>query len=118
MPFTRTTFIRILKIGSAVLIILVIIAYALWRSLAYARGPHINIIEPVDGASISASTTVIRGNVERANNITLNGRTVTIDELGNFSEIIIVFPGINIITLDAKDQFERMVETQLRLFRK
>lgn len=118
MPFTRTSFLRLLKIGSAVLIILIIIAYALWRSLAYARGPHITIIEPLDGASISATTTIVRGSVERANNITLNGRAITIDEKGNFNETIIVFPGSNIITLEARDQFERRVEMELRLFGK
>ena len=115
MPFTRTTLLRILKIGSAVLIVVLIVTYAIWRSLAYARGPHITITDPTDGASITASTTIIHGQVERTNNITMNGKSISIDEQGNFNETIIVFMGSNIITFEARDQFGRSVETELRL---
>ncbi len=117
MPFTRTTFIRIAKITASAVLILVIVAYALWRSLAYARGPHITILEPLDGASISAPTAFIRGSVERSNNVTLNGKAISIDEQGNFTETLIVFPGVNIITFEASDQFGRSVETRIQLFR-
>lgn len=117
MPFTRSTLLRILKIGSAVLIVLLIATYAIWRSLAYARGPHITITEPTDGASIVTSTTTIHGHVERANNITMNGKAINMDEQGNFNETIIVFPGANIITFIANDQFERSIQTQIRLMR-
>ncbi len=117
MPFTRTTFLRIIKIGSAILIVLLIIAYAIWRSFAYARGPRITLSEPTNYASITSSTTHIIGRVERANTITLNGKTVTIDEQGNFNETIIVFPGTNILTLVAHDQFNRTVQEQVQVVR-
>lgn len=113
MPFTRTHFLRILKIGSAVLVILVIIAYALWRSFAYARGPHITLSEPTNFATLTSTTTHVIGRVERANSITLNGKAITIDEQGHFDEIIMVFPGTNFLTLEAKDQFDRSVEMKV-----
>ena len=50
---------------------------------------------------------MIKGVVERAKNMLLNGNEINIDEKGDFSETIIVFPGINLITLTAKDQFGR-----------
>lgn len=117
MPFTRTTFLRIIKVGSAILIVLLIIAYALWRSLAYARGPQITILEPTNYASITSSTTHVIGRVERANVITLNGKAITIDEQGNFNETIIVFPGTNILTFEARDQFSRTVKKQVQVVR-
>ena len=115
MPLTRTTFLRIIKISSGILVVLLIAAYALWRSLNYTRGPHIIITSPTNGASISASTTMIRGQVERADDISLNGRAITIDERGNFSETIIIFPGTNIITFEARDQFNRSVQEQIQV---
>ena len=118
MPFTRTTFLRIIKIGSAILVILLIVAYALWRSFAYARGPRITLSEPANYASVTSTTTHVIGRVERANTITLNGKAITIDEQGNFDETIIVFPGTNILTLVARDQFERSIETQVQIVRK
>ena len=112
---TRTQLISLIRIGSGVLVALLIIAYAISRSLSYARGPRITIEEPLDGASITASTTVLKGFVERANNITLNGRAISIDEQGHWSETLVIFPGSNIITLEARDRFERSVKTELRL---
>jgi hypothetical protein len=117
MPFTRTTILRIVKIGSAVLVVLIIGAYALWRSFAYAQGPHITLSQPTNYASITSTTTHVIGRVERANTITLNGKAITIDEQGNFDETIVVFPGTNVLTLVARDQFGRSVETHIRLTR-
>ena len=115
MPLTRTNTLRLIKIGAGALIILLIAGYALSRSLNYARGPHITVLEPEHGAAILASTTLVRGQVERANNITLNGKALLIDEEGHFSETIIVFTGVNVITLEASDQFERSVEMRIEV---
>ena len=112
---TRTSFIRILKIGVSSIAIIIIIAYALWRSLSYARGPHIIIQEPSDWAIISSSSVIVRGRVERANSIYLNGKPIFIDEMGVFSESILVFPGLNLITVIAHDQFDREIEEKIRL---
>lgn len=117
MPFTRTTFLRIIKIGFAILIILVIVAYALWRSSAYVQGPKITLSEPINYASIDSTTTDIIGRVERANNISLNGKAISIDEQGNFKETVILFPGANILTLEARDQFNRSVREQVQVLR-
>jgi hypothetical protein len=117
MSFTRTTFLRNLKIGSTIVIILIIVAYALWRSFAYARGPHITITEPLNFSSINSTTTQVIGRVERANTITLNGKPITIDEQGNFNEIIVLFPGTNILTIKAHDQFDRTVQKEIRVVR-
>ncbi len=118
MPLTRTSFLRLTRIAGAIVIVALIVAYAIWRSLAYARGPHIILSDPTDFASIDATTTHIIGRVERANIITLNGRAVTIDESGNFNETIVIFPGTNILRLEAKDQFGRTVEETVRVWRK
>ncbi|MEK7609811.1 MAG: hypothetical protein AAB470_01670 [Patescibacteria group bacterium] len=115
MPFTRTTALRLVKISAGILAVFLIVAYATWRSLNYARGPSITIDEPKNGATISASTTIIKGKVERVNSITLNDKPIFVDEQGNFSETLIVFPGTNILTLKAHDQFNRTVEKQLRI---
>jgi hypothetical protein len=48
----------------------------------------------------------------------LNGKAITIDEQGHFDETILVFPGTNILTLVARDQFERSVETRVEVVRK
>lgn len=112
---TRTSLLRYIKIGCGALVALLIIIYAISRSLSYARGPHITVDEPTDWAVITSPTTMVRGHVDRANNLTLDDHAISIDEQGNFSETLVIFPGMNIITIEAHDQFNRTVKTQLRV---
>lgn len=107
---------KLVKIIGVVIIVVIIAGYAIWRSMNYAKGPEIMIIAPLDGASISASTTEITGKLVRAVNLSLNGRNITIDEQGNFKETLIVFKGINTITLEAYDQFKRGVRDTLVIY--
>jgi len=113
MNLTRTSYIRILRIASATIVIVVIVAYAIWRSLNYARGPAITISEPVNGSSATTSTLTIKGHVDRVNNLVMNGSPISIDEQGNFIQSIIVFPGTNKITFVASDQFGRSESREL-----
>jgi hypothetical protein len=112
---TRTSFIRTIKIAATAIIIILIVAFAVWRSLNYVRGPKITITEPANGVSITEKSVTVKGRVERATNFLLNGNQTNIDEQGNFSKDIIIFPGINLITLSAKDQFGRSTENRLTL---
>jgi hypothetical protein len=114
---TRSSLLRLLKISAAILLILIVAGYSIWRSFDYARGPRITIAEPADWSSTQASTTAIHGIVERAHILTMNGKPVSIDEVGNFNEIIIVFPGTNIITFIARDQFDRTIDKKITITR-
>lgn len=113
MNLTRTSYIRILRFGAAVILIILIASYAIWRSLNYARGPAITISEPVNGSSAATSTLTIKGHVDRVNNLVMDGSPITIDEQGNFTQSVIVFPGLNEIEFVAKDQFGRSVKKEL-----
>jgi hypothetical protein len=113
MALTRTNIIRLLKFGGIAVFAMCIIAYAIWRSLNYARGPVIHVVEPLSGASVSSQTVSVRGQALRVSNLSLNGMPVSVDEQGNFDEQIIVFPGINKLTLSANDQFGRSTQTEL-----
>ncbi len=115
MPLTRTTLIRLLKILAAIIGVAIIIGYAAWRSFNYVQGPHIDIFEPVNGSSILKTTVIIRGQAVRINNMTLNGQPIAIDESGNFAEAVIIFPGINRLTLAGQDQFGRNSSSELIL---
>jgi hypothetical protein len=113
MQLTRTSYIRILRIVVASVVIVLIVAYAIWRSLNYARGPAIVILEPENGSSAPGSTMTIKGHADRVNNLIMNGDQVSIDEQGNFVQSIIIFPGTNKITFTASDQFGRSTEKEL-----
>ncbi len=117
MPMTRTQLIRNLKIGAVILAALIIVGYGAWRSLDYARGPSISVFHPEDGSTVASPTVDVIGQVDRVNILSVNGHPVSVDKLGNFKETLIVFSGVNLITLDAKDQFGRATEKQLEVVR-
>ena len=114
---TRTQYIRYIKIGIIIVAALIIVGYGAWRSLDYARGPAITIFQPVNGSTAASSTIDILGRAVRVNDLTVNGMSVSLDEQGDFKETVIVFPGVNVITLAAKDQFGRAVEKQIEVVR-
>ncbi len=89
--------------------------YAISRSFQYTRGPSITIFQPSDWTTIGASITDIEGRVDRVNVLKLNGQAISMDEQGHFKETITIFPGSNIITLHAEDQFGRSIETLLHI---
>jgi hypothetical protein len=115
MDLTRTSLLRLIKILTTLVVICVIVGYAIWRSLNYARGPHLDITEPVDGSAITAATTTVRGIAERINNLTLNGNPILMDEKGHFNEVIIVFTGTNRLTVEGQDQFGRSTRTLIEI---
>lgn len=102
--------------GSVFLIIgIIIISYAYFAIKDYVKGPEISIIEPINGSTISTSTVLIKGQALRIQDITLNNRPLLIDEQGNFSETLLLFPGYNVSLISAKDRFHRTIEYKLEL---
>jgi len=115
MTLTRSKLLKISRFSLFLLIIFVIVTYAIWRSSDYARGPTIIIFEPENGYGTSSNVIIISGQAERINNLFLNGQNITIDERGNFRETIGLFPGVNIVSIVARDKFGRSTETRLQI---
>ncbi len=115
MALTRTSYLKIIKITSTIIVVGIIVAYAIWRSSNYARGPHIEITEPLDGSTTMAATTTIKGLATRVNSLTLNGNPILMSEQGNFNETIIIFNGINRLTVSGQDQFGRSTDILIEI---
>jgi hypothetical protein len=115
MDNTRTHNRRLVKFAGVSILVLAIAAFAMSRSLNYARGPEISIIEPANGATINSPTVIIRGMATRVNKIALNGNPISMDEQGNWNETVVIFSGLNKITVSATDRFGRSIEKTLDL---
>ena len=116
MALNRSFSLRLIKVAIAIVIVLIIVIYIIFRSLSYTRGPKITIFQPVDWSSISTSVTKIEGRADRIIKVSLNGQPISTDESGNFSESVSIFPGANILTISADDQFNRTIESVLHLY--
>ncbi len=100
------------------IIFLIVIGYAGFAFHDFIIGPTLIITEPANGSVFSLPTIPVKGVVKRIQDISLNGRSLTIDDKGNFNELVLLSPGYNVLTLIAKDKFGRSKETRLQIIYK
>ena len=67
------------------------------------------------GSVLRESVTKISGNAKNAVNLTLNGREISVDLLGNFEETVALGLGYNIISIHATDKFGYVDEENYKL---
>jgi hypothetical protein len=106
---------KILKVLTISLIVAIVVGYSYFASRDFILGPELIITEPVNGSTLSTSTVILKGQALRIQDITLNNRPILIDEQGNFTETILLFPGYNVSLISAQDKFDRTIEYKLEL---
>src|SRR3989344_5215011 len=106
---------KILQIAVSTIFFILIIIYAFWGSHHLIFGVKIKNVNITDGAKVANSIQEITGNARKAINLTLNGREISIDETGNFTETIALLPGYNIINIKAQDKFGNVDEKNYKL---
>jgi len=116
MHRTRVTF--FLKATLTGIFILILVVYSYTRSLNLIRGPKLVIYSPQSGSATTSPVVHISGNAQNITSITLNDRSIIIDENGNWSEAMLLSPGYNIFSAKVSDKFGRTSEKILELVRK
>jgi hypothetical protein len=101
------------RLGIVIFFFLLLIAYSLFQARFIILGPHISVSSPLDGERVSSPIITIRGNTKNIAYISLNDRPIFINEKGNFEEKLIATPGVDIITIRARDRFGRSTEKQI-----
>ncbi len=112
---TRYTTKKIAQTSLFALAILIVLGYGVFATHDFFGGPSIFITEPQNGASFTSPDVRIKGVVKRIQDISLNGRSITIDDQGNFNEAAILAPGYNVFELVARDKFGRSKDVRLQL---
>ncbi len=94
-------------------VVLAILFYALFNARLLITGPKIIIKSPENGLSFDRPFIEIIGEAKNTSFITMNGRTIYVNEKDEFKEKLLLPPGTSIIKIDAKDRFDRSTETTL-----
>ncbi|MEI6042202.1 MAG: hypothetical protein WCQ00_01385 [bacterium] len=97
-----------------VLAVCVIGSYAGFQSKKIISGPQITIQSP-STTSANNSAVDVKGIVKNVSVIMLNDRLIPIDEFGQFKEKVLLYPGYNVIKLEAKDKFGSHVTKELQV---
>ena len=106
---------RTLQIVSLGIFFLLIFIYGIFRSHDLIYGVKIKDVNIVDGAKMTENVMEITGNAKNAVNLVLNGREISVDQVGNFEETVALLPGYNIISIQAKDKFGYSDEKNYKL---
>jgi len=105
----------ILRIGAISLLALIIAGYSLFQAQKILAGPVIEITTPQNGATYNSTLIEINGKAKNIAYINLNDRKIFTDKDGNFSEVLLLSPGENVVKLDAWDKFGKQTEKKLEL---
>ncbi len=93
----------------------VIAGFTYLKMQNFLEGPRIEIFSPENGSTITNSFFNITGQARNISFLYLNDGQIFVDEEGNFSESLLAYPGYNIITLRARDKFEREITESLEI---
>jgi len=106
---------KIIKIGGFSIFFILIIIYVILGSKDLIFGVKIKNVNLVDGATVTNNIINLTGTAKNAINLTLDGREISVDQNGNFSETIALLSGYNIINIKAKDKFGYVDEKNYKL---
>jgi hypothetical protein len=95
------------------LAIAVVVAYGLFEARRLIAGPNIIIDSPQDGSATSTTLVTIAGRVQNISFLTINGKTASANEQGQFVYRYSPPPGYTALTVAATDRFGRRVERQV-----
>jgi hypothetical protein len=97
------------------LLIFVAVVYASFRAYPLVSGPSITVYSPADGEYVASTTFEISGRVMRANIITLQGKPITIDTEGHFTETLVAQAPYTILVLVATDAYGKTASKTLEV---
>lgn len=94
-----------------------IVGYAFNRSYSLLEGPVIHVASPSRGETITEAVIAVAGTARNIARLTLNGRSISVNDKGEFSEPLIVPEGYTVMTITAEDKFGKRREFEFPLYR-
>ena len=103
------------RYGFLIILFLLLIAYSLYQARALLVGPQIWIENPQDGDTVENPLVIVEGQSKNIAWISLNDRQIFTNEKGEWSEKVLVSPGLSIMTMKARDRFGRETKKSVQI---
>jgi len=104
-----------LKFYSIILFSILIVGYFIFNFRIFIAGPEIIITSPQNGEVSDKELVEVSGKAENVNFISINDRSIFLDNEGNFKEFLLLSSGYNIIVIKAQDKFKRNISKNLEI---
>lgn len=95
---------------------LILIGLYFWREIGFlTKAPALEVSQPPTDITIKQETFEIIGTTDPSAYLTVNDKEVYIDKEGNFKTEVNLLEGINTITIQAKNRFDKTNEIIRRI---
>lgn len=91
------------------------VLYAGFETIKLFLGPSLIIDSPKDLSTTSEPLINVSGTVKRVAYISINDRQIFADTSGRFNDKLLLLPGYNIIKLEVRDRFGKVLKREIRL---
>ena len=95
------------------LLIIFILIYFVFKSFDYFKGPVITIYSPRPYETLKGNTFLLQGNAKNAKKIFINGREITINENGDFKELLVNKAPYTLLVVNSEDKYGKKKEIVL-----
>jgi hypothetical protein len=98
-----------------ILFLLLVIGYFYRQINFLIRPPHLEVSQPPADITVKQSIFEIAGRTDPSAYLTVNDKKVYIDKQGNFQAEIELSQGVNVISIQAKNRFDKINEIIRRI---
>ncbi|MFA5831193.1 MAG: hypothetical protein WC878_05180 [Candidatus Paceibacterota bacterium] len=106
----KTNLKKIIGISAVTILSVTVLGYSYFRTKDFLKGPVLEISAPKNGEIFDTALIKISGASKNLAFLNLDGRKIFTDKEGNWSEKLLLQPGLNIIEIQATDRFGREVK--------
>ena len=99
---------RTLIIGFSLLVALTAVIYVLDQIRSVWAPPYLSLLEPAGDQTVDGNSIVVSGKGEIGAEIFINNQPVLLDSTGQFTEILLLSPGLNVVEISEKNKFGKI----------
>lgn len=108
-----------IRVGQSLILVILILVIAVFYVLYQYRGaflnPPLTILAPVNRSTVMSSRVEVSGKTDPNATVYIDNNAVSVDQNGNFNEVINVFPGKTLITVKAVNKFSKVSEKKVEI---
>jgi hypothetical protein len=116
VPNTKNVMRKNIRVMSVIVFFVLFVLYAGFETVKLFLGPSLIVDSPKDLATISDPLITVSGTVKRVSYITINDRQIFADTEGKFSDKLLLQSGYNIIEVEVKDRFGKILREEIRVW--
>jgi hypothetical protein len=101
----RRKIVKKIKIIGGLTLLVIFAGYVYIQTSAFLKGAEITVASPRNGSTVEDGVINLKGQAKNISWISVNGRSIFVDEDGFFSEKEVLQEGYNVLVIEAGDKF-------------